>query len=580
MTAVSEQVVEGLRTRGGARASTFTLSALVWGLLALALVVLVLYPLLSVLYESFRNEAGWTLNNYLRSFNVGRFQRSIMNSVILATTVGVLSVLISAPMAWAIARTNLPGRRLFLTLAYASLATPGFLLALGWSLLGGPNAGLLNHLWRAVTGSPAPLVNIFTFPGLVFTSLVECYPFAFILIYSGLQLVSSEMEDAANILGAGTLRTACKVTLPLVLPAIIAGFILSFTQAIVLFGGPFMIGVPAGVYVLTTQIYSLFQWPPQIGMGAALAMPLLLTTAALLILQRRLLGRRSYAVVTGKTGSFRTIELGRLKWPLLTLCCVVIVGSVVLPLFTLGNLSVMKAWGAGISLENLTLERYKFVLFDFEVGRRAFLNSLLLALAAATSGSLFGAAIAYVVHRKLVRGTVLLGFLAMVPIAVPGTVLAVGLFASYSKPPLLLYGTLWILYLAYLTHFLPYSFMNSGAAIQGIHEDLEGAARICGASHLKTFRVVMLPLIKHGLLAGWFLIFIYSFRELSSSIFLFTHNSIVLSITIMDLYEQAHLEPLTALAVVTILFNLGIVLLGYRLIGRNFLGGGSGQHAA
>src|SRR3970282_925782 len=109
MTAVSEQAVDGLRARGGSRASTFTLSALVWGLLALALVGLVLYPLLSVLYESFRTEAGWTLNNYLRSLNVGRFQRSIMNSILLATTVGVLSVLISAPMAWAIARTNLPG---------------------------------------------------------------------------------------------------------------------------------------------------------------------------------------------------------------------------------------------------------------------------------------------------------------------------------------------------------------------------------------------------------------------------------------------------------------------------------------
>lgn len=546
-----------------------------WLFLAGLLAFLILYPIAWLVLESLRTtDAGpLTLENYVRAATTERFRMPALNSLILASSVGVLSVLVSAPMAWAIARTDMPLRGLVRVLVFGSFVTPGFLTAMAWIILAGPNAGALNRVYKFLTGSETGILDIFTMPGMIFVTFLECYPFAFILISSALVLISADMEDAANILGSNTWQTMLSITLPLVLPALLAGFILSFLEALVLFGGPAMIGIPAQKYVLTTQIWALFQFPPRVGLAAALALPMLLVTIVLLWLQRRLLGRRSFVTLTGKGGTHRLIRLGWAKWPMLGFCLLVVAASVILPYMTLFAYATARAWGQPLGPGNFTLEHFQFVLFGLDAAQRALRNSLILGVLAATAASLFGALIAYIGERRLLPGSPILAFLAMAPMVIPGIVFAVGLFAGYTRPPLVLYGTIWILFVAYLTKFLPFAFMNTATAVKSVNPELEEAARILGAGRLTTFRHITAPLIRYGVIAGWFLVFIYSLRELSSSILLFTNQTTVIAVTIFDLYETGAWSPLSALGVVLLLINLAVVTVGYRLVGGNFLGG-------
>ena len=189
-------------------------------------------------------------------------------------------MIIGALLAWLVTRTDLPWKKPIRALVMASFVTPPFLGAFAWTLLAGPNAGSLNKLYRAVTGSEEALFNIFTMPGLIFVMALYSFPFVFSMIANVCELISSDLEDAAEILGANKWRTAWTVTLPLALPALIGGFILAFLQSLSLFGAPAILGLPAGLHTITTQIWTLFQYPPRLDMAAAFSVPLLLATMA------------------------------------------------------------------------------------------------------------------------------------------------------------------------------------------------------------------------------------------------------------------------------------------------------------
>ncbi len=544
-----------------------------WWLAVVVLALLIVWPIGWLVLMSFEDgQGGFTFANYVRAASAQRYWDAAANSLILGTSVGVLSVLVATPLAWAIARTNMPGRRFIQVMALASLITPGFLTAVAWILLAGPNAGLLNQFYRAVTGFEAPLFNILSMKGMIFVTLLECFPFAFIIISSAMQNISAELEDAANISGASTIRTMWLVTLPLVMPAILAGFILAFLEALVLFSSPAIIGVPARTYVLTTQIWALFQFPPQLGVASALSLPLLLITMALLFVQRRLLGRRSYVTVTGKASAARVIDLGWGRWPMFLFCFVVVMASAGLTYIVLYSYAASKIWGQLPFGANFTFENFRMVLFDLDSAQKGLKNSLILALGAATVAVALGGILAYVFERRLLRGAWAVGFLAMAPMVIPGIVFAVGLFSAYTRPPLILYGTLWILFVAYLTKFLPLAYMNSATAIKSVSQDLEEAARISGAGGLGTFARITVPLVKQGLLSGWFLVFIYSLRELSSSILLFTNNTIVASVAVYDLYETGAWPQLSALGFILLVINTGVVAIGYVVLGKSFVG--------
>jgi iron(III) transport system permease protein len=544
-----------------------------WWLAVAVLALLIAWPIGWVVLMSFDDgQGGYTFDNYIRAVSAKRYWDAAVNSLILSTSVGFLSVIIATPLAWAIARTNMPGRRFVQVMALASLITPGFLTAVAWILLAGPNAGLLNQFYRSITGFEGPLFNVLTMKGMIFVTLLECFPFAFIIISSALQNISAELEDAANISGAGTLRTMWLVTLPLVMPAIMAGFILAFLEALVLFSSPAIIGVPARTYVLTTQIWALFQYPPQIGIASALSLPLLLITMVLLFIQRRLLGRRGYVTVTGKAAAARVIDLGWARWPMFLFCFLVVMASAGLTYIVLYSYAASKVWGALPFGDNFTFENFRMVLFDLDSAQKGLKNSLVLAFGAASVAVVLGGVLAYVSERELLPGAWAVGFVAMAPMVIPGIVFAVGLFSAYTRPPLILYGTLWILFIAYLTKFLPLAYMNSATAIKSVSPDLEEAARISGAGGLRTFRRITVPLVRQGLLSGWFLVFIYSLRELSSSILLFTNNTVVASVAVYDLYETGAWPQLSALGFILLLINTGVIAIGYSLVGKSFVG--------
>jgi iron(III) transport system permease protein len=490
----------------------------------------------------------------------------------MAVWVGVVAVALGAPMAWLTARTDLPGRGLIRALVLASFVTPPFLGAFAWVMLAGPNAGLLNTLWRSLTGADEPLLNIFSMPGLVFVVALYTVPYVYIMLVNTLELIASDLEEAAAILGAGRLAVAGTITLPLVAPALLSGLILAVLQALALFGSPAILALPAGFHTITTQIWSFFHFPPKVELAAAFSIPLLLATALLLQLQKRLLGRRGYAAVSGKGSQRRRIALGAWRLPALAGCLAVMLAAIGLPYAILAKAAFARAWAQPLGGDNLTLANVTFTFFEYSATQAAIVNTLELGVVTATVGAVLAAVLAYVANRKLVVGHQVLGFLAVAPVVIPGVVLAVGLFIAYTRPPFLLYGTLAILFVAYLTKEMPVGYAQSDATFKGIQPDLEEAGRILGAGRLRVLGEITAPLARSGIIATWCFVFIGVIRELSASIILFTPNTKVMSVVIFDLKEEGQFGAIAVLGLFMLAMTFATVLLMQRLLGRDVLG--------
>jgi len=546
-------------------------SAAVWLLNAAVLAVLVVAPLAILVAASVRTPGGLGVGNFIAAFGRAIYRGPIVNSFVYATAVGVLSVAVGAPMAWLVGRTDLPGKGLVRTLTVAAFVTPSFLGATAWVILAGPNAGLINVLYRSLTGAENPLVNVFSMLGLIFVTSLYTFPIVFILTGAALTATPGDLEDAARIAGAGRWHVLRDVTLPLAVPAIAGGFILAFLETLVLFGAPAMLALPARFHVMTTQLWAFFHYPPRVEVAAAYAMPLLVCAAGLLWVQRRLIGRRGFTTVGGRGAAARPIRLGRWRWPAAAGCAAVLACAIVLPYVALLRAALAKAWGLGWTWENLTLRNFHFVLFEYDPTRSAIVNTLVLGVVTATLAAFLMAGIAYIAHRRLLRGARLLAFLATAPLAVPGIVLSIGLFSAYSRPPFLLYGTIWIIFVAYLTKYLPVAYTACHAAMATVHPELEDAARILGANRLVAVKDVTVPLLGAGLVSAWLLVFLPSLRELSSSILLFTARSRVVSVVIYTLYEEGLWEAVSSLGVLLLLITLVIVALGQRFLGKRFL---------
>jgi len=544
----------------------------VWVITALALALLILWPLGWLAYVSVSGEGGLTLAHYRKVFTDPHFQKALWNTVILAFWVGLASLAIGIPMAWLSARTDLPGKRLIRGLMMASFVTPPFLGAFAWVMLAGPNAGLLNKVYRTLTGAEDPLVNIFSMPGLIFVVGIYTFPYVFIMIANTLDLIASDLEEAAAMLGAGRLQVALTITIPLVAPAVLSGFILAVLQALALFGSPAILALPAGFHTITTQIWALFQYPPRPEMAAAFSIPLLLATALLLLLQKKLLGRRGYASVGGKGGQRREIPLGFWRYPALLGCLAVMACSIFLPYGILAKAALSRAWAQPLTWDNFTLANFWFTFFQYSSTRLAIVNTLELGIMTACVGAGLVALLAYITNRKIIVGHQVLGFLAIAPVVIPGVVLAVGLFIAYTRPPLMLYGTLWILFIAYLTKEMPVGYSQSDATLRGIHPELEEAGRILGAGRLRVLRDITAPLALSGIIATWCFIFIGVIRELSASILLFTPNTKVMSVVIFDLKEEGQFGAIAVLGLFMLAMTFAVVVLIQTVLGRDFLG--------
>ena len=568
------QVLSG-EAAGGAAARRLTgidRALPVWAAVVLLLVFLMALPLGWLVWTSLSAAGGVGLGHYVAVFHNVALLKALWNTVVLAVWVGLASIAVGAPLAWLTARTDLPAKGLIRSLVLASFVTPPFLGAFAWVMLAGPNAGLLNTLWRDVTGATDPLVNIFTMSGLVFVVTTYTFPYVYIMVANTLALIASDLEEAAAILGAGRVSIARTVTLPMVAPALVSGFILAVLQALALFGSPAILALPAGFHTITTQIWAMFQYPPKIEQAAAISMPLLLATALLLLVQKRLLGRRGYAAVGGKGGLRQPIPLGRWRYPALLGCLAVMACAIFLPYGILAKAAFSRAWAQPLTWSNLTLSNFTFTFFEYGATRAALVNTLELGVATASIGAGLVALLSYVTNRRLVVGHQLVAFLALAPIVIPGVVLAVALFIAYTRPPFVLYGTLAILFVAYLTKEMPVGYAQSDATFRSIPPELEDAGRILGAGRLRILRDVTAPLARSGIIAAWCFIFIGVIRELSASIILFTPATKVISVVIFDLKEEGQFGAIAVLGIVMLLLTFATVTLVQRVLGRDVLG--------
>jgi len=517
-------------------------------------------------------ESGrFTLANYAEAYGRLPHLRAILNSLELGTGVALLAGIFGVPIAWAISRTDMPGKGFVRLMVFGAFIIPPYLGAIGWILLAGPNAGWLNKAWMAATGASHGIFNVYSMTGLIIVVAVASFPYVFVFTNSALDLVSSEMEDAAAILGAGALRTTFGITLPLVLPAIIGGLIVSFLEAIALFGAPALIALPARFHVVSTQLWQFFEYPVRVEEAAAYAVPLLAITVLMFALQRFLLGRRGYVAVTGKGGERRLIQLGAWRWAMLGYALAVCLLSVLLPMLVLLQAAFAKAWGRGFALDNLTLANFRYILFEQTQAQQAILNTFLYAGASAFAAIALALAIAYVVSRRLVPWSNLLALLSMAPFVIPGVVLAIGFYAAYAPPPLALYGSAAIIVLAFTTRFLPIAYTASAAGLASINPEMEEAVRNLGGGRLAAVRTVLAPLLKKTLAGAWILVFIPATRELSSAIFLVGPHTRVISVMLFDLSEEGNFEMLSALGSILLIATITIVALSFRLVGRDFM---------
>ncbi len=571
--APAKDVERPQRTPLRVRLRHFDLSLLLFCAAGLVLAMLVVNPLARLVLIGFSSGkgGGWTLGNYLAAYTNPQHLEALGNSLALGVAVSALCVLFAVPIAWGISRTDMPLKNLVRGLVLGAFVTPDYLGAVGWMLLAGPNAGWLNRVAVALTGADHGPFNIFSFTGLVFVVALYSFPYIFVFTTAALELVSSELEDAAVILGAGMLRTTLTVTLPMVFPAIIGGVAITFLESIALFGAPTLIAVPAHINVVTTQLWIFFQDPSRIEVAAAYAMPLLLITVALFWWQQRLIGRKGFVSLTGKGGERRLMPLGAFRWVLLGYALFIVGLAVVLPYLALAQAAFAKAWGRGFSLANLTLHNFKYILFDYQMASRSIVHSIIYAGAAASLALGLAVLIAYAMVRRLLPLARVLSFLCLAPFVIPGIVLAIGFYAAYTAPPLQLYDTALIMILAFTTRFLPIAYASSEAAVRSLNPEMEDAVRILGGSRITALRRVVAPLLKSSLIGAWLLVFIPATRELSSAIFLYGPNTETMSIMLFDMNDEGNFEYMAALGLLLLGATIGIVAGGYRLVGRDFM---------
>jgi iron(III) transport system permease protein len=380
------------------------------------------------------------------------------------------------------------------------------------------------------------------------------------------------LEESAVMSGASVLQVVSRVTLPLVWPAIFATLLILFVRAIESFEVPALLGLPVGIQVFTSAIYrAVHRYPSEIGLASSYAVTLLLITSAGVYFQSRLSTRGNrYATMTGKGFRPRLIDLGRWRYLTVGIFLSYFVLIVVLPFAVLLWSSLQRYYSVPSleALQRLTLEPYRTIL-SYPSLMRSVWNSLLLAVGSATLIMLVTSVICWIVVKTKLPGRWLLDNFASLPMVFPGIVLGLAIMILYLYLPIGVYGTIWILLIAYVTRFLPYGLRYNTTSMLQIHRELEESAAMSGASWVTTFRRIVLPLLKPGLVAGWIYIVIVSIRELSSSILLYSPGTEVISILIWELWENGQYVELSALGVMFILALFVLVLVA-QLVSRSF----------
>jgi iron(III) transport system permease protein len=503
--------------------------------------------------------------------NVGE---ALINTLIACGGGTAVAVVIGLAFSWIVVRTNTPCKRFIAAASMLPLFAPPLVAGVAWVILGSPKTGLINTFikwmgfdWR---------IDLYSLSGLVFVFGIYYAPYVYMFTASALRNMDPSLEEASEVAGASAFSTLFTVTFPLIMPAIISGMLLSFIVMLGIYGIPAVLGAPNNINLLTTYIFKLTNWsPPLYNTAAAVAVLLMVVTGLLVYLQQKVVAGRSYTTVAGKAFRPRNLDLGRWRWLTLGLAIVYIVIVVVLPMLAL----IVAAFRKFMFIRDLNslfdMRQYSLMhfvsIFENSLTLKSIYNAVEVGIITAFAGGILAFAIGYTIHRTRVAGRRSIDLLSTLPVAIPGLVIGVAYLWAWIGLPGGLYGTIWILALAFIARFMPDTVKALSTSFLQIHRELEEAAWVCGRGMLSTIRTIVLPLASPGVIAAMTLLFVLAIRELGSSLFLYTSNTMVMSVLLLDYYEGGNIGKTAAFSLVQ------TVLLGVLIGIANWLSRGASQ---
>jgi iron(III) transport system permease protein len=513
--------------------------------------LLVLYPIGFLIEESLNigdpqefPATAFGLDNY---FAISEDLHLLGNTLEVALVATVVAVVSGFTLAWILTRTQVPGRALLERLMELPYYMTPLVGALAWGILAGPKTGFINQIAHQF-GYAGDIVDVYTPMGIAWVMALFEGTVAFVMIGAAMKSMDSSLEEAARVAGAGQLRVIRTVTLPMVLPGVLSATVFVFAEMLGAFAAAFVLGIPGRFFVITTAIWeATLSYPPDYGRAAALGLTLSLAMMATLAVARLLSRRGGFATISGKAFRPRPVAMGRGGWVLLVLCWAYVAVSVILPLGVLLLTSFQKFATVVLQDSVFTLDNYRSALQMGTLGQ-AFTNSLILGFSVATLGALITFALSWIVHRSRTPGRGLFEYIAMFPQAVPRLVFGLGLLWAWINLPIPIYGTLWLLGIAYITVFLPLGMRTLGGVMLQVDRSLEECAQVCGAPWLHRMRTITMPLLRPGLAAAWLLLFIAIVRELGVSIFLMGPQSKVIAPAIVNSWLSSSSQLSAAMA--------------------------------
>ena len=529
---------------------------------------LVVVPLAGLFITAFSEDTPYgpgelTLQNFAEAYRSWHLPRLLWNSVVFATGSAVLTLIMGGLVAWAVERTDMPGRGLFHALALLTFAIPGLLTTMAWTLTLSPNIGWVNVVLRDLFGFSSAPFNIYTMGGMIWALSSHYFPLAYLLLGPAFRTLDMRMEEAALTAGAHQGQILTRITLPLMRPAILSTVLLLFIRGIESFEVPRVLGIPARIEVFTSDIASAIRRaPPEFGAASALSLTLLtICILAVFIYRRSVRNAEAFATITGKGYTPTPFRLGRLRWPAAIAIGLLFAMALGLPLFTLvwQSLFAKLAQPFLSGGEAVTAANYRFVL-SYPIFSEAVRTSVTLGAMAATIIVALTFVMAWIAQRSAPRYGWLLDLLAFVPIAVPSVIIGASVLFAYLMLPIPVYNTIWILLIAYLTSYLPYGIRFASGGIAQLHKELEEAGKMSGAGHGQIFRRILLPLLAPVAISAWLYIFVLAVRELGASLMLVGPQTHVLGTITLTMWEEGgSYGAVCALGVIQIVPLIAIV---------------------
>jgi iron(III) transport system permease protein len=539
---------------------------------------LALMPLGFLLWQSFftpetaSKPAVFTFENYINAYSSIETLKLFFSSVTFATGTSVFAFVVGTTLAWMNERTNTPLKSLFFALSIIPLIIPGILFTVAWILLASPKIGILNLLLQGWFNTDYVFFNIYSMWGMIWVDGLHYSSMAFLVMTAAFRSMDPSLEESAMMSGASVPQIAWHITLKLTWPAICATLLILFVRSIESFEVPALLGLPVGIQVFTSSIYqAIHQYPSKIGLASSYAVTLLFITTIGIYFQSKLSSQGNrYSTVTGKGFRPRAMDLGNWRYVTAAVFLLYFALIVILPFLVLVWSSLQKFYSVPslAALQNLSFDAYRFIL-DYPTLWSATGNSVLLAFGSATVVMLLTSVICWIVVKTKLPGRWLLDNLASLPMVFPGLVLGLAIMIFYLNFEVGVYGTMWIMFIAYVTRFMPYGLRYNMTSMLQIHKELEESAAMSGASWGTSFRRIVLPLLKPGLLAGWIYIVIVSIRELSTSILLYSPGTEVISVLIWELWENGQYVELSALGVMFIIALFMLVMVA-QMVARRF----------